>query len=389
MIGLRPKIQNSPLWGAVVTPLASIIGSGFLVIAPLLAKTVGDDAAWAMLVIVIAAFAIGEILRFNIRHAEPLLVDAGPGDLIFLIERGSNVLLSIAYVISVAFYIRLLAVFLLRGLSIEHELATNVLTSGILGFIGITGWRYGLQGLERLEEYSVTVKLCIIAALLVGLAYFDTGHEIDSRDLLEDSTPLWDMARVLGGMLLVVQGFETSRYLGKKYSPKVRVRSMRLAQLLAAGIYLTFIILISPLLHWIDFDATGETAIIDLAGKAAFVLPFMLIVAAIMSQFSAAVADTAGSGGLLAEETSHKLSSRTAYLLVTGLAIVLVWSSDIFGIILLASRAFAAYYFAQALVAILAVGQSHTGSRLFCYRVLFGLVAICLLWIVIFATAAV
>ncbi len=387
-ISLRPKVQNSPPWGAVVTPLASIVGSGFLIIVPLLARTVGGHAVWAMLAIVIASYAIGEILRFNIRHAEPLLREADPSDLIFVIERSSNILLSIAYVISVAFYIRLLVVFLLRGLSIEHDLAANLLTSGFLGFIGVIGWQYGLTGLERLEKYSVTVKLCIIATLLAGLAYFDAGHEIDNSGLIQGLPSFWDTARVLGGMLLIVQGFETSRYLGNQYSARIRVRSMRTAQLLAAGIYMTFVVLITPLMHWLNFDVTGETAIIDLAGKAAFVLPFLLIVAAVMSQFSAAVADTIGSGGLLAEETNHRLSSRIAYLLVTSLAIALVWTTDVFEIILLASRAFAAYYFAQALVAFVAAGKSHTGFQLFCYRLLFGFVAGCLLWIVIFATVA-
>ncbi len=387
-VTLRPSLQRSLQWGAIVTPLASIIGSGFLVIVPLLGRTVGGDAAWAMLIIVIAAYGIGTILRFNILHAEPLLRSAGSTDAIFLIERGSNILLSVAYVISVAFYIRLLAAFLLRGLSIESEFAANVLTTCILGTIGVVGWRQGLHGLERLEKYSVTVKLCIIAALLAGFAYFDLGHEFDNSSLAQSSSSLWDMARALGGMLLVVQGFETSRYLGAEYSAEVRVRSMRTAQLLAAGIYLAFVMLITPLLHWLDFDATDETAIIDLAQHAALVLPFMLIVAAIMSQFSAAVADTVGAGGLIAEETSRKLSPRIAYLLVTGLAIILVWTSDIFEIILLASKAFAAYYFVQALVALQATGHLHTGVRCWCYRLLFGLAAIGLLWIVIFATIA-
>ncbi len=388
VVTLRPKLQKSPLWGAVVTPLASIIGSGFLVIVPLLGRTVGGDAAWAMLIIVIVAYGIGTILRFNIVHAEPLLRSAGPTDAIFLIERSSNILLSVAYVISVAFYVRLLAAFLLRGLSTESEFVANLLTTGILGVIGVVGWRQGLGGLERLEKYSVTIKLCIIAALLAGFAYFDAGHEFDTSGLVQDPQSLWDTARALGGMLLVVQGFETSRYLGAKYSAEVRVRSMRTAQLLAAGIYLAFVILITPLLHWLDLSATNETAIIDLAQHAALILPFMLIVAATMSQFSAAVADTVGAGGLIAEETSRKLSSRIAYLLVTGLAIILVWTSDIFEIVLLASRAFAAYYFVQALVALQATRHMQTGIRCWCYRLLFGLAAIGLLWIAIFATMA-
>jgi hypothetical protein len=383
VVSLRPKLQNSLTWRAVVTPLASIVGSGFLVIAPLLGKTVGGNAALAMLVIVVAAYAIGTILRFNIRHAEPLIDSANSTDTILLIERGSNILLSVAYVISVTFYIRLLSAFVFRNFSIESDLAANALTSSILAFIGFVGWHHGLRGLERLEKYSVTVKLCIIAALLAGLAYFDTIHGFEPSGLVASTSSLWDTARTLGGMLLVVQGFETSRYQGADYSAELRVRGMRTAQLVAAGIYLTFVILIAPLLHWLQVGATDETSIIDLAGKAAIVLPSMLIVAAIMSQFSAAVADTVGAGGLLAEESAQKLSSRLGYLLVAVLAIVLVWTFDIFEIIALASRAFAAYYLVQSLVALVATRRLQLGNG-WAYQLMFGIMAVGLSWIVVF-----
>ena len=38
---IRKKVINSELWGATVTPLASIIGSGFLIVAPLLHSVFG------------------------------------------------------------------------------------------------------------------------------------------------------------------------------------------------------------------------------------------------------------------------------------------------------------------------------------------------------------
>jgi len=80
-------------------------------------------------------------------------------------------------------------------------------------------------------------------------------------------------------------------------------------------------------------------------------LPAMLVVAAVMSQFSAAVADTVGAGGLLEEETRHRISTRLAYPLIAFCAIMLVWNAHIFHMIAFASRTFAAYYFLQALVA--------------------------------------
>ena len=46
---------------------------------------------------------------------------------------------------------------------------------------------------------------------------------------------------MLLGLLITVQGFETSHNLGNAYSQDVRVRTMRHAQWFAAAIYLAFL----------------------------------------------------------------------------------------------------------------------------------------------------
>jgi hypothetical protein len=81
-------------------------------------------------------------------------------------------------------------------------------------------------------------------------------------------------------------------------------------------------------------------------------LPFLLIIAAVMSQFSAAVADTIGSGGLLAEATKRKISVNTSYLLITCSGIALTWLTNIYTIITIASKAFSVYYILQLLISI-------------------------------------
>jgi len=53
----------------------------------------------------------------------------------------------------------------------------------------------------------------------------------------------WHELREVLGMLIVVQGFETSRYLGTKFSPELRIKSMRYAQLISAFIYVIYIAL--------------------------------------------------------------------------------------------------------------------------------------------------
>jgi len=385
VVMFRPGIRNSRFWLATVTPLASIIGSGFLVVAPLLAVIVGGQAPWAMLAIVAAAYVIGTVIRFNIRHAESLLESANTSDFLFLCERGSNIALSAAYVISVAFYLRLLAAFVLRGFGIESELAANLMTTGVLFSIGSIGWWRGLRGLERLEEYSVTIKLVIIAALLVGLGHFDIIHGFGSSELKGQLGSPWQTACALGGILLVVQGFETSRYLGAEYSADIRIKSMRVAQILAGCIYLAFAVLITPLLHSIDSALPNETAIIDLAGHASMLLPAMLVIAAVMSQFSAAVADTVGAGGLLEEETGRRITTQFAYPMIAFCAIILIWNAHIFHMIAFASRTFAAYYFLQALVAFQATLRCPDLHHRRAWQLMFGIVMLGLAWIVIFA----
>ncbi len=382
---LRPKLQNHLLWRATVTPLASIIGSGFLIIAPLLGSITGKWALAAMGLITAAAYAIGAIIRFNIRYAEPALKRDNNPTLAWT-ERFSNIALSLAYVVSITFYLRLMASFVLESSGINSDIAANSLATIVLLSIGIIGWRKGLRSLEQLEEYSVSIKLAIIAALLLGLFHYDLSAGFMPPEIHMDSMSSLDRLRMLAGMLLVVQGFETSRYLAHKYPSELRIRSMKLAQWLASGTYLLFIFLVLPLLPLLNGGKPHETAIIDLAGHAAMVLPFLLVIAAVMSQFSAAVADTVGAGGLLEEESHQRLPASTAYLVVVCLAVILVWSADVFEIITLASRAFATFYFAQALVALQVI--PNTCGKPLTHKALFILAAILLLGVVIFAIPA-
>jgi hypothetical protein len=130
--------------------------------------------------------------------------------------------------------------------------------------------------------------------------------------------------------------------------------------------------------------------IVDVTGLAAVVLPFMLIGAALMSQFSAAVADTGGGGGLLSENSGKRLSSHVSYVGISFCAILLVWAVDLIEIITLASRAFAFYYFLQALLALnFCYRDCPDHSRMtLMTRLLFISVAIILAYIIFFAIPA-
>jgi hypothetical protein len=385
-----PKLRLSDSWQATVTPLASIIGSGFLIVVPLLGHEIGNWAVFGMGGIVLVAYGIGIILRFNIEHAEPVLAGNDTPALLSITEGLADVALGIAYTISVAFYIRLLASFLLRGFGVtETELSARILATVVLVFIAAVGiWR-NLDGLEILEEYAVSVKLAIIATLVVGLLYFNVqswqaGNTLTPIPISED---WWRTVRILAGMLLVVQGFETSRYLGSHYDAPLRQKTMRWAQLISGAIYIIFVGLATVLMTDLP-PQIDDTAIIDIVGDVAPVLPTMLVLAALMSQFSAAVADTAGSGGLVLELSRKRISQSVGYVLIISLAIMLIWITNIFEVITLASRAFALYYLLETLIAWGAAQHLLQGRERWVMMGKTAVMALVLLFVVIFAIPA-
>ena len=97
-----------------------------------------------------------------------------------------------------------------------------------------------------MEQISVSVKLAIIAGLILGLAFQFSSQASAGELILNPATtgPIGAMTLIFG-LLVTVQGFEISRFLGAEYSAKTRIRSMQFAQFLSAGIYLSYILLMS------------------------------------------------------------------------------------------------------------------------------------------------
>jgi len=388
----KPKMQNSESWQATLTPLSSIIGSGFLIMSPLLASVVGGLSPIAVIGIVVLAYAIGSVIRFNILHVEPRLKAGTLSIKTSEIEYLGDIALVLAYMVAVAFYLSLLSSFLFSYLGIENLDAERWLTTIIILFISIIGYTRGLGGLEKLESISMTAQLSIVLALMLGLAAFSFLFYTSGESLNFDY-PERDVStqiRILAGALLVVQGFETSRFLGERYSPEIRVATMRRAQIISGILYVISVILFLPVVQYLDLHHIQLGKIVDVTGLAAIVLPFMLIGAALLSQFSAAVADTGGGGGLLCESSKKKCSTRVSYLGISVCAILLVWAVDLIEIITLASRAFAFYYFLQTLLALnFCFRDCDPESRMTLWtRAMFITLAVILLYIIFFAIPA-
>ena len=353
MTSHEPAPAKGTMFRATATPLASIFGSGFLVIVPILAGTIGRFSLLGMAGVTAFAYAVGSVIRYNIRVAEPALEKRTAGRDTVAFDRVSDLAIVLAYVISVTLYLRILASFLLGGLGHDTELNEQIVTSVVIVFIVLVGVVKGLEVLEQLEDIALWVTLGIIAAVLIAFGVFDV-RSLAGAGITLPPTPSkswWEILTVLGGTLIVVQGFETSRFLGGQFDTETRIRSSRLSQIISTGVYLLFVALATPLMHFLG-STVEDNALLTLAGKAWVLLPIPVVAAAVLSQFSAAVADTLAAEGNLVEVSRKDITARVAYIVLGSGALILTWSADTLEIVALASRAFALFYLLQCIVGI-------------------------------------
>ncbi len=367
---------------AMSTPLASIFGSGFLVVVPILASAVGPYAVPAMVVVALVAFLVGSIVRHNILCAEPVLAKGG-NSLTVMVERLSDFALVAAYVVSVCLYIHILSAFVLASFELDTAFNKSLLTTLVIGVITIIGLLGGLKPLEKLERWALYVTIVILAALLLLFGIHDAGQWQASGQFTLPEMPArsaWEIATIVAGTLIVVQGFETTRYLGEHFDVATRIRASRWSQYFSLGVYVLFVALAQPIVPVLE-GKYDDNSLITLAATASFLLPIPLIIAASMSQFSAAVADTLAAAANMKEASKQRIDTRWGYLLVGATAMALAWSGSTFEIIALASRAFAFYYLLQCVVAF-SVCRNHRERSLFVF------IGIILAFVLIFAVPA-
>lgn len=387
LLGLffHPKLRAAPLWQATVTPLASIIGSGFLVAGPILAHVAGTRAWVAMAGLCAIAYLFGAAIRHNIVHAEQLMAHGPPRALVML-EGASDIALALAYFVSVAYYLNLFAAFGLRLVDVIDPLWIRVAATSVIAVFAVTGTFGGLNALERFEVYAVGLKLSVIGGLCVALG-------IASVELASENTFDWEMVPhsrgleeigIFLGLVILVQGFETSRYLGGKYDPVTRIRTMRWAQWISTAVYLTFILLITGFFTERISGLGGETAIIDMLAPVGTIVAPVIILAALASQSTAAVADMSGAGGLIAEISKGRLTINIGTLVTALVAIGITWVTNIYEIIAYASKAFVLYYALQSAIAAYLAWRNRTMAR----AMLFWLAVLLAVVIFVFAIPA-
>lgn len=374
LLSLAPFTRR-PAWRATVTPLASIIGSGFLICGPLLAREFGQGALVAQGLLLAIAYAIGAVVRFNIAELEPQLAAASFNHPLAWMARVTQTVLAAAYAISIAYYLKLLAEFALKFADLTpqiHWLLSNGAVTAIIGLLVVLAFTGGLRRVEHLAHGSVSLKLGMIAGMLAGLAaWWLVNGRLAAP--LPPARLSWNGPPLLLGLLITVQGFETSRYLGGSYSAELRIVTMRRAQVIAAVIYLAFVALLTPFLAQAA-AAEGVAGILDIMALVAPGLVALVLTGALASQLSAAVADSIGAGGLMNEVTRGRLSIAASFALAAALSIAVVWLTDPLQVVAVASRAFAVYYALQCVLAVMAHRSASVLPKL--GFVLIGLIAL-------------
>ncbi len=367
---------------ASVTPLASILGSGLLIIVPVLERTLGSLSVLGAAGVCAVAWVVGSSVRHCVRVVEPALAAGSPDRLDAGLDRAGDAVIVVAYVISVALYLRIMAQYVVAyagpGGSASWE---RVLACTALMLIVVVGITRGFAGLNLLDRVSLAAVLALTTLLGATLLLHDV-HGLVGRGVVLPPVPdvgTGGILQVLGGILITVQGFVTVRYLGDRYDTETRVWASRLAQLVAASIYLGFVAVATPVMGLGTSDGADGT-LLDVTARVAPWLALPLVLSAVFSQFSAAVADTVAAEGNL-RGLSHVLRGRRPYLLTGAAGILLAATTPTFTIVAVASRAFAAYY---ALQAVLAMRTSTGRTR----RAGYGALAVLLGAVTLFAQSA-
>ena len=347
-----PPVRSKVLV-ATVTPLASIFGSGFLIIVPVLERTLGALAVLGAAGVCAVAWLVGTAIRHCVRVVEPLAASGDLDPTTRRLERLADSVIVVAYVISVALYLRIMAEYVVTyAVDGGSSSAERILACAAVALIVAVGMLRGFHGLDLLERAALAAVL-VLTTLLGGALLID-----DVRGLLDTGLqlpPVPDVGvgkvlLILGGLVITVQGFETIRYLGHEYDAPTRIVASRVAQIVAASIYIGVVALATPAMG-LGTAAGPDDTLLQVTNRVAPILALPLVLCAVLSQFSAAIADTAAADGNLQGLADWMRGSRP-YLISGVAAIALAATVDTFAIIAVASRAFAAYYAIQALIAL-------------------------------------
>jgi hypothetical protein len=345
----RPKVQESLTYKAIVVPLGEIMDVGFIVFSPIIILLFGYHATWAMAGLCLLAILTGFAVSYNIEHYEPLI---GKPDPLHAWNSIALWALIAASVVNVGYYAQLLMTLVWLPLDLYSPGLVAATAALLLLALMVYGFAKGLLALNDMGNKTTAFNLSAIGAILVAFATYNVqllvGGDFQRPDL---DPPVDEEAfRKLLGLFVLVQGFESSRYIGAYFSARKRVETMRAAQYMSSVVYVLFVFL-SLVLFTTTAVPNDVTAIFEVSEQVSVFMPFLIMVAAVGSQLSAIVNDTETRTEMLAQQLGDRLPRRWTFPLFLVPAILVVLLTDVASVVALASRIFAVYFLLQALIA--------------------------------------
>jgi hypothetical protein len=345
----RPRVQASIGYQATVVPLANIMDVGFIMMSPIIVVLIGYTAPLFMLALCLLAIANGFAISYNIRHYEPLIGTKDPANAIAAVAKWA---LFGASVVNIAYYAQLMMSLVLSPLGIYTPDRVTAAAVVILLSVAVIGYRWGLGSLNRIGDKTTAFNISAVFAILAAFVAYNIQEAVAGRWDLAAYDPPVDATtfRQLIGFFAIVQGFEASRYLGKQFSAKVRISTMRRAQYIASIAFIT--LLASTLLLYSQVRPEPDaTAVFAVSGHVSAFLPWLLLVAAIGSQLSAIVNASSSRSDLLIEATHESIPRKYTFLILLIPASLIVVFTSVTDAVAVASRVFAGYFAIQATLA--------------------------------------
>lgn len=137
----------------------------------------------------------------------------------------------------------ILSTFVLSSFELDSDFNKSLLTTVVIGIITVIGLFGGLKPLENLERWALYVTILILAIMLIMFGIYDANQYLAQGNFTLPEMPQRSAWEIVTGTLIVVQGFETTRYLGAHFDQQTRIRASRWSQYFSLGVYVLFVTL--------------------------------------------------------------------------------------------------------------------------------------------------
>lgn len=352
------RVQNSERYQATVVPLANIMDIGYVAMTPIIVLISGLNAPLTMFGLCALGFAMGWVIRYNIRQYEPVSDEKGR---LRDIERAGQWALIAASLVNVAYYLQLMGAaifFPFEVGTIDAATVETIIAVGSLVALGVIGFFFGLGRLNRMGQRTTAFNLAAVAAIIVGFLGYNIFVTLQGNWSLPDYNPpvTTQSAREILGFFVLVQGFEASRYLTEQYSAELRIATMRSAQIIATVAFVVFPAAALLLIAQVRPDPTPVGAV-QIGSVASPVLPWLVLLLAIGSQASASINAMSSRSDVMVELTNKQIPRRLTFPLLAAGSILVVLATDVLTAVAAASRVFAVFYVMQCLIALIMAGR--------------------------------